>query len=306
MKTIHLYWNHICILHGFEKKYLKQVQEKLKNFDIDLNIHFFGLGYETHMAEYLLQEDAKLPDLIVSADLEVFEQPQIFHKLGELHSCESWYDLKNTNMVQQIRRKPSLLPLVIIPMILYSNYSDFQKPLFQILEQKKLGFGGINNSAAKTVIKAIWERYGKEMAEKFLANEYIRPMPIGAFQDARLQTTDAALVPSLYALRADDTTSFALVPEEGPVLLPSYFCARRTISETDVQLICEHLLSEELFSFYVQNGDLISCLEKTQKKSSQENQISFLCVHQNFLDTLDAKEFYNLYCQYLSDAHNLS
>ena len=57
------------------------------------------------------------------------------------------------------------------------------KPLFRI----GMGwpFGGINNSAVKTVVKAVWEQWGQAAAAKLLEESLVTDMPIGAFQAVR-------------------------------------------------------------------------------------------------------------------------
>ena len=80
MTHILLYWNHICVLHRQEKAFLQELAGRLHREDIELEVRFFGLGYPEHMSEYLARPDAVLPDLIVSADLEVFED-----QIGRAH-----------------------------------------------------------------------------------------------------------------------------------------------------------------------------------------------------------------------------
>ena len=77
MTNVLLYWNHICVLHNQEKAFLSRLAESLKAEEIALTVRYFGLGYPEHMSEYLAREDAVLPDLIVSADLEVFEDARL-------------------------------------------------------------------------------------------------------------------------------------------------------------------------------------------------------------------------------------
>ena len=78
MTHVLLYWNHICVLHRQEKAFLDGLAQRLIADEIELEVRHFGLGYPEHMSEYLARPDAVLPDLIVSADLEVFEDPRYF------------------------------------------------------------------------------------------------------------------------------------------------------------------------------------------------------------------------------------
>ncbi len=73
MRHILLYWNHICVLHRQEKTFLDALAQRLLSDEIQLEVRYFGLGYPEHMSEYLARPDAILPDLIVSADLEVLK-----------------------------------------------------------------------------------------------------------------------------------------------------------------------------------------------------------------------------------------
>ena len=52
--------------------FLEEVKQALLPYDIELNVTYFGMGYPEHMSEYFYKKDAVLPDIIVSADLEVF------------------------------------------------------------------------------------------------------------------------------------------------------------------------------------------------------------------------------------------
>lgn len=91
MRHILLYWNHICVLHRQEKTFLDALAQRLLSDEIQLEVRYFGLGYPEHMSEYLARPDAILPDLIVSADLEVFEDTDIFCKLNHsLYPVRSW------------------------------------------------------------------------------------------------------------------------------------------------------------------------------------------------------------------------
>ncbi|MFQ9792655.1 MAG: hypothetical protein ACLRX7_04985 [Acutalibacteraceae bacterium] len=109
MKKVLLYWNHICILHNYEKMFLEEVKQALLPYDIELNVTYFGMGYPEHMSEYLYKKDAVLPDIIVSADLEVFEDARIFSKLEpDLYPCHDWISFKDSTALELVERSPYL------------------------------------------------------------------------------------------------------------------------------------------------------------------------------------------------------
>ena len=109
MTHILLYWNHICVLHRQEKAFLQELAGRLHREDIELEVRFFGLGYPEHMSEYLARPDAVLPDLIVSADLEVFEDRAIFSKMEpELYPAADWVSLRESPALDAVRRGDKL------------------------------------------------------------------------------------------------------------------------------------------------------------------------------------------------------
>ena len=126
-------------------------------------------------------------------------------------------------------------------------------------------------------------------------------MPIGAFQAVRQGQADTALVPSLYALRADGRETFLHVPQEGPVLIPSYFCARTSVPEWAARRVAEHILSRELCDFYAANGDLIVYPACTELHSRQEKAHA-LCPSAEWLGQLSREDFYHFYCAKLPSA----
>lgn len=301
MTHILLYWNHICVLHRQEKAFLDGLAQKLLSDGIQLEVRYFGLGYPEHMSEYLARPDAVLPDLIVSADLEVFEDPDIFCKLkDDLYPVRSWMSLRSGPMLDAVERGPFLLPFLSIPLVYYTREPEVCGHT-ALAGWNGLAFGGINNSAVKTVVKAVWERWGHQAAEALLERSLVTDMPIGAFQTVRQGQASTALVPSLYALRADGQETFLQIPREGPVLIPSYFCARTSVPQWIACRMVKEILCQELCSFYAANGDLIVYPEHAQGKSQQESP-SACCPSTEWLASLTHDEFYGLYCQKLSKA----
>ncbi len=307
MKKVLMYWNHICILHNEEKKFLAKAKENLLKQDIDLQIQFFGLGYASHMSEYLAEKDSIIPDIIISADLEVFEHKSIYNKLGKLHNVENWLKLKSDKIVEDLRRKETLLPFLAIPLVCFTNDLDHckNKTLPEIANNSGFAFGGINNSAGKTITKIAMEKYNVRTAQDLLEKSNISDMPIGAFQSVRMKQNKTAVVPSLYALRADGVNTHMTTLREGVFLLPSYFSCAKTIDEEVGGIVMAEIINESTCNMYSNNGNLIVCPDiKTEKRVESEIN-EYAVVSQEFLDSLDENEFYDLYTSNIKSARNL-
>ena len=246
------------------------------------------------MSEYLARPDAVLPDLVVSADLEVFEDPRIFRRLSDsLYPAAHWLPLRESPALDAVRRGPELLPVLSIPLVYYTTEPEVCART-ALKDWDGLAFGGVNNSAVKTVAKAVWSRWGREAADGLLARGRITDMPIGAFQLVRQGAAKTALVPSLYALRADGRDTYLCKPQEGPVLIPSYFCARTTIHEGVARRVMEGILCRELCDFYAGSGDLIVYPANTELRSRQES-AAYVCPDRDFLAELSPEAFAALY-----------
>ncbi|MGN1333180.1 MAG: hypothetical protein ACI4V0_10480 [Lachnospiraceae bacterium] len=301
MKNVLLYWNHICILHKQEKAHLERLAQRLLTEGISLDIRYFGMGYPMHLSEYLAKEEAILPDILVSADLEVFEDPRIFQRFSSsLLPAAQWLTLRKSEALKAIWRNEALLPILSIPLVYYTREPEYcQNQLFS--EIPGLAIGGINNSVIKTAVKALWERRGKTAAVSFLENCQTADMPIGAYGMVRQKKATTALVPSLYALRANGQDSFLEIPSEGPMLLPSFLAARNTLSQEVAQIVANGILSPELCEFYAKNGDLIMHIEGFSGHSRQEASCYFT-PSASWLSTLDPREFDDLYRKKLPQA----
>ncbi len=302
-----MYWNHICILHNEEKKFLASAKENLLKQGIDLQIQFFGLGYASHMSEYLAKKDSVIPDIIISADLEVFEHKSLYNKLGKLYTAENWLTLKNNNIVKDLRRKETLLPFLAIPLVCYTNDLEHckDKSLPEIIKTEGFTFGGINNSAGKTITKIAMERYDAPIAQELLEKASISDMPIGAFQSVRTKQNKTAVVPSLYALRADDVNTHMTTLKEGVFLLPSYFACAQTIDETTGKAVMAQIINESICNMYSNNGNLIVCPDIKTDYKVEDSIDKYCAVSQEFLDKLDENEFYDMYTAMIKSAKNL-
>ena len=301
MRKVSVYWSHICVLHRQEKLLLRQAAEALRNRGIEVEFHFFGIGYPQHMNEALREKDAEWPDIIVSADLEVFEDSRLRSRLeGELYPLRKRFPMREGLPWELLLKDEGLLPFCGIPLVLYGKGPDFDfEP--SILQAEGLSFGGINNSAVKTIVKAVWSRYGKAAAEQLLRSSLVREMPIDAFRAAQKGEARCALVPSLYSLRADGEESRMCRLSEGALLIPSYVCARKTIPEETAYTVLDTIISSAFADFYAANGDLLVFPDVTGLHSRQEGGRIFV-PDADWLASYEPKEFYELYCSCLPSA----
>ena len=276
MTQVLLYWNHICVLHRQEKAFLEKLAQALRAEDIELTVRYFGLGYPEHMSEYLAKPDAILPDILVSADLEVFEDARLFGRLSPtLYPARSFVPLRDSAALDK-----------------------------SLCEMDGLCVGGVNNSAVKTVVKTLLSRDGEDATARFLAQANVSDMPIGAYQQVRMGAGRTALVPSLYALRADGGQTHLVTPQGGPLLIPSYFAARTSIPESIARRIANAIFCQELCDFYAANGDLLVFPACTTLTSHQEGD-RYLAPAQDWLAHYDPAAFEDFYQKHVSGARKL-
>lgn len=296
MREVTVYWNNICVLHKAELNYLNKVALRLEKKDIRLNLRCFGLGYPEHLSDYLRRKEAILPDVIVSADLEVFEDERVRRKVfNELYPLCEDYELKD----KRAYRNEYMLPFVIIPLVFYSK-TPFSASLKEVVnENKRLAFGGINNSAGKTVVKLLLEKFGQAKTREFVSHSLVTGMPVESFQAVKREAAPLALVPSIFAL--SDANGFTSVPLDGCPCVPSYITIKRSASREVREAVMAELLSDEFLSFFVKSGHLLSARAGSAKEAMLEE--ANLAMPSNaFLETLDHREFYRFYCSLIPSA----
>lgn len=304
MKTVKLYWSNICILHKYEKEFLDNLTVLLKENNIYLEVSYFGIGYPYKLNEYLKREDAILPDIIVSTDLEVYEDQNIYSKFSNnLYNLSDYFNIKTEIKESPVYFDERILPFLVIPLVFsynnnYSGSSDSIKNI--IYNDSKTIIGGINNSGAKSIIKAIWSEYGKEAAERFLFNSTIVNMPIQSFNDVRNGSNRIAITPSIYAKRANNKNIFMSYPSDGAIALPSYISASKSLDEDIMLTVISSITSKDFCDSFVKSSSLFSCISNTSDDLFiKENSYKFLYPSKSWLNTVTSEEFYELYNKYI-------
>lgn len=287
MTEVTLYWSNICILNRIELEYLERIKAVLAEEDIDLRITHFGLGYPYHMSDYLRKEDSSLPDIFLSADLEVFEDERVFSRFSdELMDISGMMDVKTDPI-----KRGKLLPYLAIPLVLYSKEME-NASLLSLSSDRGFTFGGIENSAAKTVVKTIWDLYGRKKAEEALRKAAVTAMPINAFQRVKTGVSRCALVPAVFAL--SDSSAHTFLPMEGSVLIPSYAAVRNTISLSTAEKVLSALFSPSFLDMYEERGKMLISTREVPGWFKELGGRTIL-PSEEFLSTLRGEDFYALY-----------
>lgn len=104
--------------------------------------------------------------------------------------------------------------------------------------------------------------------------------------------------------RADENQTFLRVPQEGPVLIPSYLAARTSISRDLAQKLANRILCKALCEFYAQNGDLILFPACAETRSRQESSRYFV-PRADWLQSYDPEAFEVFYAAHLHGAKKL-
>lgn len=304
MKEITLYWSNICILHKFELNALEHATKLLHKKGISLVIKHFGIGYPMRMAEYMAQDNAILPDIIISTDLEVFENNAIFSKFKDnLYPLQQHFKIKKVFQNQPVNRLDTLLPFLIIPLVFASNQEIKRDLSIEEIVSKKIPtcFGGMANSGSKSVIKAIWSHYGIDALQDFLETSTITNMPIQAFQSIRTHMHSLALVPSIYAETGTGQGLNLAYPADGAIALPSYIAARNTVPLNDIKTVLETLLTIDFCNYFVDAGKLVCCLDIAKESAlSAEQDYRFLYPTNDWLEQTPQTALEKIYQTYLS------
>lgn len=303
MTTVKLYWSNICIMHRMEKQLLEQGAQKLAEVGIDLQVRHFGIGYPQRMAEYLAEPNAEIPDIIISTDLEVFEDSRIFSRFrNDLHPLRDLFPIRPEIQGSNICQWRELLPFLVIPMVFCASgeyeVAEAGLSLESVLTQEGIAFGGTGNSAAKAVIKTLWDIFGREAAVKFAQASCISNMPINAFQQVRTGGAQLGIVPTVYAKSANGIALKRYWPKEGAIALPSYVAAGRQIELDVVTAVLDELLSTETCQAYERDGDLYCPLKAGRGNSwVEENGTSFLYPSPGWFENVSPQEFEEIYSQ---------
>ena len=110
-------------------------------------------------------------------------------------------------------------------------------------------------------------RYGT--AKHFLTASNVFDMPIQAFYQVSIGASPLALVPSVYALRADGKKNKAYWPLEGAPAIPSYICAGTSVPKDALFAVIEKLRGPRFSHFYTRMDAFTAALLPIRCRTSR-------------------------------------
>lgn len=252
-----VYWNNICLLSKVEKAFIAQALGKEDAFAFT----YYGLGQAMPLSKKIdqeLRDGSHDADIVVSTDLEVFQNPKYapyFSSCQPLPSMtfdKPW--LKDINHPEQ-----RYLPFIVIPLVLAMHEHCPIRSLKDLIDAQgkvSYAFGGIHNSAGQSLLKAIWYLYGEDAVKAFLKHAKIASMPAQAYQFFAQGLVEVSIVPTIFAMRSVAKGAVFLAPSEGAVAIPSYVAVQKSVPVETINNFKARFLNDAFKSMLVEGGDI--------------------------------------------------
>ena len=303
-----VYWNNVCLLSNQEEKFINKIAQQHPDFPF--SVSYYGLGkpaYLSHIIEKELSNNTHSGDVVVSTDLDIFHNPKLKRYFHQDYHQISWVpvrpELTSTTIKDPLDH---FQPFIVIPLVMIINnqrllnrpaptkLADLLNPAFK----GDYAFGGLHNSAGRTLLQAIWYLYGEQSAREYLANAVTTTMPAQAFQQVMAGKVTVAIVPTIFALRRGINNLVACWPEEGAVAIPSYVAVKKTVPVSHLQLLADTILGSVHQEQLVKAGDIIPSHPQVNCSDfTQANNCRLLYPSWDFYNNLDFDRFHN-FCQY--------
>ena len=298
-------WNNICLLTNMERKYIQTQIETHSYFPFEFE--FFGLGQACYLTEKItadLESERIEGDILVSTDIDVFHDAKLSAPL--LASCKQKLPITIRPEIAEtfiIHPTGFFYPFVVIPLVIVANKDLLgTNKVPQSLEEflhpdwyKNYAFGGIHNSAGRSLLKSISFLYGDQAAESFAAAAVITTMPAHAFQKVMRKEVAAALVPTIFAQRQGINGLVACWPREGAVAVPSYIAVKTAVNEHDFILFRDSILGPEHQQELKNAGAVIPTHPLIPLPSYvEEYDCRLLYPPWSYISSLDYEKFYAL------------
>ncbi|MDF2927383.1 MAG: ABC-type Fe3+ transport system, periplasmic component [Paenibacillaceae bacterium] len=271
-----VYWNNICLVTRAEEQYISRTLGDCHGAGVGFAVEYFGLGRASGLGERLKEEalsGRESGDIIVTTNGDIVQeqgyQPYFagkFRMAGNLpedrdfhgmpHIGEEWLPVRSGLEESNLFQAGSCFrPFIVIPLVLAVNLraaaaAGLPEPesLEELLEDRWEGnfaFGGLHNSAGRTLARTIWWLYGRAAAERLVRLGRKLSMPAHAFSQVMTGAAAAAVVPAIFAGRGGNPDIKAVWPREGAVAIPSYAAVRHTVDSQAAIAFGRSILGEE-------------------------------------------------------------
>ncbi len=302
-----VYWNNVCLLNPKEMAYIDKSLKASEKENI-ISFEYYGLGKKMSLRDKVIEDLCRgtiEADLIISTDLDIFQDKNIIPRINNNLSSASKLlsvrkEIEGSNIID-----PSgfLAPFIVVPLIFVVNKSLLPKEripnsfedLLDSYYEKKVVFGGIHNSAGRSILKSIWYLFGREKAENFLRSSTITTMPAAAFRKVMTGEAPIAIVPTIFAMRSGINNIISIWPKEGAVAVPSYCAVKNTSDALYVKWISETILGKSHQEILTSAGGIIPCHPDVKLPDlAEENNCKLLYPDWDFLKSFDNDYFYSL------------
>lgn len=262
-------WNNVCLLSKVEKQWIQKVT--LENqLNTLFEFSYFGLGQGSSLYNEIKKRATHkeaFPDIIVSTDLEVFQNVLFKEKFTDSYQLLNPNPYAHAYLSGHANLTPESLlfkPFIVIPLIMIVNESllkgrECPKSIADLIHgdfRDDIVFGGIDNSAGYALMKSIWWKYGEGALNTFLDYASAKSMPAQAFQSVLKGEKCVGFVPSIFALRQGTRSLKAIWPEEGAVGIPSYVAVSKKVTPEDYQKFESNYLNLDFQQQLVTIGDI--------------------------------------------------
>lgn len=214
-----LLWNNVCLLGRIEEQFINTLEFE------HTQTEYYGLGRKMDLQTYFKSSEDNW-GCTISTDTELYQDKQFFPGKEKHLRKIAWTDIPKLPS-STLYDNPHYQPFIVIPlvMVVNQNYTDLRPSSLKDLCSPKykglVTFGGLHNSAGKSLLKAVWSLYGKEAAIQLLENSFPASMPAAAFKCVASGQYPIAIVPTIFAAREGLSGLKAYVPKEGAVAIPS-------------------------------------------------------------------------------------
>lgn len=260
-------------------------------------------GYNEKLAS--IRQLIRTATPLVSTDLEIFQNNNLAQHISNDFQRHCIHQPVRQEIKDQNVPDPHGLfhPFLVIPLVFIINrsllpesewpksFEDLLHPRFAYL----YAFGGLHNSAGRSLLKSIWYLYGYEAAKQYAEKAITTTMPVQAFQMVKAGEVPVAIVPTIFAQRKGIHNLVAHWPTEGAIAIPSYIAVNQRVQAKDVELFTRTIIGEEHQQLLRDAGDIIPAHPSIAcSPFITENNYHLLYPTWEFYASLDHEAFYDI------------